>query len=98
MTNLRMSKNKINGEKMKKVAPRSKEVIIKTSDGTIISGQINLDSEEIAADRVSDLLVKGKNKFLLVYNAEDMKVMEEQVSVVLLNKQHILWVIPNDAK
>ena len=81
---------------MKKVAPRSKEVIIKTSDGTIISGQINLDSEEIAADRVSDLLVKGKNKFLLVYNAEDMKVMEEQVSVVLLNKQHILWVIPND--
>ena len=83
---------------MKKVAPRSKEVIIKTSDGTIISGQINLDSEEIAADRVSDLLVKGKNKFLLVYNAEDMKVMEEQVSVVLLNKQHILWVIPNDTK
>ncbi len=83
---------------MKKVAPRSKEVIIKTSDGTIISGQINLDSEEIAADRVSDLMVKGKNKFLLVYNAEDMKVMGEQVSVVLLNKQHILWVIPNDAK
>ena len=83
---------------MKKIAPRSKEVIIKTSDGTIISGQINLDSEEIAADRVSDLLVKGKNKFLLVYNAEDMKVMEEQVSVVLLNKQHILWVIPNDTK
>jgi len=93
-----MSNNKINGEKMKKVAPRSKEVIIKTSDGTIISGQINLDSEEIAADRVSDLLVKGKNKFLLVYNAEDMKVMEEQVSVVLLNKKHILWVIPNDTK
>ena len=83
---------------MKKVAQRNKEVIIKTSDGTIISGQINLDSEEIAADRVSDLLVKGKNKFLLVYNAEDMKVMEEQVSVVLLNKQHILWVIPNDTK
>ena len=93
-----MSNNKINGEKMKKVAPRSKEVIIKTSDGTIISGQINLDSEEIAADRVSDLLVKGKNKFLLVYNAEDMKVMGEQVSVVLLNKQHILWVIPDDTK
>lgn len=83
---------------MKKVAPRSKEVIIKTSDGTIISGQINLDSEKIAADRVSDLLVKGKNKFLLVYNAEDMKVMGEQVSVVLLNKQHILWVIPDDTK
>jgi non-ribosomal peptide synthetase component E (peptide arylation enzyme) len=85
-------------KKMKKVAPRSKEVIIKTSDGTIISGQINLDSEKIAADRVSDLLVKGKNKFLLVYNAEDMKVMGEQVSVVLLNKQHILWVIPDDTK
>ena len=83
---------------MKKVPPRSKEVIIKTSDGTIISGQINLDSEKIAADRVSDLLVKGKNKFLLVYNAEDMKVMGEQVSVVLLNKQHILWVIPDDTK
>ncbi len=83
---------------MKKVAPRSKEVIIKTSDGTIISGQINLDSEEIAADRVSDLMVKGKNKFLLVYNAEDMKVMGEQVSVVILNKQHILWVIPSDTK
>ena len=83
---------------MKKVAPRSKEVIIKTSDGTIISGQINLDSEKIAADRVSDLLVKGKNKFLLLYNAEDMKVMGEQVSVVPLNKKHILWVIPDDTK
>ena len=83
---------------MKKATPRSKEVIIKTTDGATISGQINLDSEKIAADRVSDLLAKGENKFLLVYNAEDMKVMGEQVSVVLLNKQHILWVIPGDDK
>ena len=83
-------------KKMKKVPPRSKEVIIKTSDGTIISGQINLDSEKIPASISSP--VKGNNKFLLVYNAEDMKVMGEQVSVVLLNKQHISWVIPDDTK
>ncbi len=81
---------------MKKVATRSRDVIVKITDGSIISGQINLESAEIKADRVSDLLVKGKSKFLIVYNAVDIKVTEEEVSVIFLNKQHILWVIPKD--
>ena len=81
---------------MKKAIPRSRKVIIKTTDGTTLSGLINLDSEKIEADRVSDLVVKGENKFLLVYDAEDIQVMGEHVSVILLNKRHILWIIPND--
>ena len=81
---------------MKKVTPRSRKVIIKTTDGTTFSGQINLDSEEIMADRVSDLVVKGENKFLLLYDAEDMQAMGGHVSAILLNKRHILWIIPND--
>ena len=88
-----MGKRKMTG---KKKAVESRNVIVKVSDGAIISGQVNLESEEGRADRVSDLLTKRKTRFLVVYNAQDMKVSGEEASVVILNKDHILWVIPQD--
>ena len=83
---------------MKQITPNSRNVIVKTSDGTVVAGHVNLDGEEIPVDRVSDLLVKGKNKFLLVYNARDTQVLGKQIEVILLNKQHILWVIPDEGR
>lgn len=83
-------------EKKKKV--KSRDVIVKISDGSIIAGQVNLEGGDECADRISDLLTKGAGKFLVVYNACDMKVSGEEVSVVILNKAHILWVIPDDGK
>lgn len=80
----------------KKKMVESRNVIVKVSDGAIISGQVNLESEEGRADRVSDLLTQRKTRFLVVYNARDMKVSGEEASVVILNKDHILWVIPQD--
>ncbi len=80
----------------KKKQVESRNVVVKVSDGAIISGQVNLESEQGRADRVSDLLIQGRNKFLVVYNAQDMKVSGEKASVIILNKDHILWVIPQD--
>ena len=80
----------------KKKMVESRNVVVKVSDGAIISGQVNLESEGGRADRVSDLLIQGKNRFLVVYNAQDMKVSGEEASVIILNKDHILWVIPQD--
>lgn len=80
----------------KKKVVESRNVVVKVSDGAIISGQVNLESAEGRADRVSDLLVQGDKKFLVVYNAQDMKVSGEKASVIILNKDHILWVIPQD--
>jgi hypothetical protein len=80
----------------KKKTVESRNVVVKVSDGAIISGQVNLESESGRADRVSDLLIQGKNRFLVVYNAQDMKVSGEEASVIILNKDHILWVIPQD--
>ncbi len=76
----------------------SRNVIVKISDGSIIAGQVNLKGADERADRISDLLVKGQSGFLVVYNASDMKVSGEEVSVVILNKAHILWVIPDDGR
>lgn len=80
----------------KKKPVESRNVVVKVSDGAIISGQVNLESEEGRADRVSDLMIQGTKKFLVVYNARDMKVSGEEASVIILNKSHILWVIPQD--
>ncbi len=80
----------------KKRPVESRDVVVKESDGASISGRVNLEGEKGRADRVSDLLTRGKRKFLVVYNARDMKVSGEEASVIILNKDHILWVIPQD--
>jgi len=65
-------------------------VTVKTTDGSIISGNINLNSETLPMDRVSDLLIKGQNKFLMMYNAT---IGNRNDAAVIINKSQIVWVM-----
>ena len=65
-------------------------VTVKTTDGSIINGNINLNSETLPMDRVSDLLIKGQNKFLMMYNAT---IADRKDAAVIINKSQIVWVM-----
>ena len=68
----------------------NREVVVKTTDGSIIRGNINLNSESLPMDRVSDLLIKGQNKFLIMYNAS---LDNKNDAAVIINKSQIVWVM-----
>jgi protein-arginine kinase len=68
----------------------NRSVVVKTIDGSIIRGNINLNSETLPMDRVSDLLIKGQNKFLIMYNAS---LNEQNDAAVIVNKSQIVWVM-----
>ena len=71
------------------VSTENRLVVVKTIDGSVIRGNINLNSESIPMDRVSDLLIKGQNKFLIMYNAT---LGEKKDAAVIINKSQIVWV------
>lgn len=72
----------------------NRQVVVKTIDGSLIRGNINLNSESIPMDRVSDLLIKGQNKFLIMYNAA---LGDRKDAAVIINKSQIVWVMEEDA-
>ncbi len=87
----------------------ARKVTIKLEDGALIKGKINLLSEP-ARDfgglydkhledqgtyyrRISDIFTKGKNPFIVVFDA----LMENEAGkVLIINKNKILWVVPED--
>ena len=42
------------------ISKENRLVVVKTIDGSLIRGNINLNSETLPMDRVSDLLIKGQ--------------------------------------
>lgn len=68
-------------------------VLVKTIDGSLIRGNINLNSESIPMDRVSDLLIKGQNRFLIMYNAS---LGDRKDAAVIINKSQIVWVMEEE--
>jgi len=72
------------------VSTENRLVVVKTIDGSRIRGNINLNSESIPMDRVSDLLIKGQNKFLIIYNATIGNIKD---SAIIINKSQIVWVM-----
>ena len=72
----------------------NRQVVVKTIDGSLIRGNINLNSESIPMDRVSDLLIKGQNRFLIMYNAS---LGDRKDAAVIINKSQIVWVMEEDA-
>lgn len=67
-----------------------KTVSIKTVDGGIIRGKINVGE----GNRISDVFLMGEAPFIVIYNVEDQI---NQDKVLIINKQHIVWVEPEDA-
>ncbi|MGD2269168.1 MAG: hypothetical protein PVI06_02115 [Desulfobacterales bacterium] len=70
-------------------APVYKQITIKTSDGATIQGKVNLTSKE----RVSDLFTKSESPFIVLVDAI---LREGQGKILILNKEHIVWVEPEE--
>ena len=77
------------------VSKENRLVVVKTIDGSVIRGNINLNSETLPMDRVSDLLIKGQNKFLIMYNAT---LGDRKDAAVIINKSQIVWVMEETEK
>jgi hypothetical protein len=66
------------------------KVNIKTTDGSIVHGSINLGFES----RVSDVFIGSQNPFIVLFDAATSK--DTSGRVLILNKNHIVWVEPED--
>ena len=77
------------------ISKENRQVVVKTIDGSVIRGNINLNSESLPMDRVSDLLIKGQNKFLIMYNAT---LGDRKDAAVIINKSQIVWVMEETEK
>ncbi|PLX50659.1 MAG: hypothetical protein C0613_03245 [Desulfobulbaceae bacterium] len=70
---------------------QEKKITAKLIDGTVIRGVVNLNSDTAPMDRVSDLMIKGTNPFIVIYGTT-VGVKKNQVFIV--NKHHIVWASP----
>jgi len=66
---------------------------MKLTDGSVLRGQVNLYYEEMPLNRVSDLFTRDRDPFLVVF---DVEVAEKTEQVYIVNKQHIVWITPED--
>ena len=71
---------------------------LKLIDGTLISGQVNINQEH-GYDRVSDLLASPEESFLnlfnvTVYDKESENPIKHET--LFVNKQQIIWAKPDD--
>jgi len=66
------------------------KVNIKTSDGSVVSGSINLGFE----NRVSDVFIESQSPFIVLFDARTSK--DSSGRVLILNKNHVVWVEPED--
>ncbi|MCX5858139.1 MAG: hypothetical protein NTZ57_09610 [Deltaproteobacteria bacterium] len=64
-------------------------VSIKTVDGGIIRGKINVGE----GNRISDVLLTSEAPFIVIYDVEYPINVNK---VLIINKQHIIWVEPED--
>lgn len=75
----------------RRMDPRS--VVIKMIDGSVIRGQVNLYHEETQYNRISDLIARGSEPFLVVFG---VTVEEKPDQVIIVNKRNILWAAPEE--
>lgn len=67
----------------------TKEITIRTSEGSTLTGKVFLGNEE----RVSDLFTKTDSPFIVLVDAEHR---DGSGKVLIVNKGHIVWVEPED--
>jgi hypothetical protein len=66
-----------------------RNIMIKTIDGSILSGKINIGLKQ----RVSEMFTQADNPFIVLSDVEDKGGLSK---VLLVNKNHIVWVEPKD--
>ena len=76
-------------EEKKNEKMRVRQVTIRTVEGSVVQGSINLGIE----DRVSDLFTKTKDPFVVLFDAA---YSGGTGKVLIVNKTHIVWIEPED--
>jgi hypothetical protein len=71
-----------------KVTTVDRYVQVRMTDGSTIRGTVNLNSESEPMHRISDLMIKGKNRFLVLSCAT---VQGQKERTVLVNKEQIVY-------
>jgi hypothetical protein len=66
-----------------------RNIMVKTSDGSVLSGKVNIESKK----RVSDLFTQTDNPFIILFDEEHNNGLGK---VFFINKNHIVWVEPRD--
>lgn len=75
----------------KKTSKKAESMVsVKTVDGSLLRGKINLGDE----NRVSDLFAKSENPFIVLY---DVSSQSAESKVMIVNKKHIVWVEPEES-
>jgi hypothetical protein len=69
--------------------PDYRRVVIRTSDGEIIQGSVNIASKE----RVSDIFTKQDSPFIVM---KDVYFKENRLDTLIVNKHFIVWAEPLD--
>ncbi len=66
----------------------TKEVIVRCTDGTTMRGKINIGDKNT---RLSDYFSNNQDPFITLFDATS----EGEVGkVIILNKDHLIWVVP----
>ena len=64
-------------------------ITVKTSDGSMVQGKVNLTEKQ----RVSDLFTQSAAPFIVLV---DVVLREGAGKTLVINKDHIVWVEPED--
>ncbi len=64
-------------------------VTVKTTDGSTLTGQVNIGIK----DRVSELFTRSDSPFVVM---TDVETRDGSGKVLIVNKNQIVWVEPND--
>ncbi len=75
----------VSGDEDKTLRPA--DVTIKTVDGGMLQGKVNLGAER----RVSDIFTKSNNPFVVLFDAA---YTGGTGKVLIVNKSHIVWIEP----
>jgi hypothetical protein len=75
----------VSGDKDKILKPA--DVTIKTVDGSMLQGKVNLGAER----RVSDIFTKSNNPFVVLFDAA---YAGGTGKVLVINKSQIVWIEP----
>ena len=75
---------------VKKTAKVTESLVsVKTVDGSLLRGKINLGNE----NRVSDIFTQSDTSFIVL---SDVTSQSAESKVMIINKNHIVWVEPEE--
>ena len=77
------------GDEGVKYQTEYKSITIRTTDGSTLNGQVNISPDQ----RVSDLFTRAEKSFIVMVGVSSMNT---QGKTRFINKNHIVWVEPDD--